>query len=341
MIKFTIIIPVYNVEKYLKRCINSCISQSYSNIEIICIDDHSSDKSAKILFDFGKKDERIRIFFHKKNKGTYLTRYTGIINASGDYILFLDGDDILKITACEVLSKHIEKTKSDIVQFGYEEIPGNKKIFSPFYTTSKKRIKSYLSKSNRLSPELWTKAYSSPVITKALKHLKKFYAIIAEDLYVSIIITYFSKTFSCLKETLIYYSVYTGISKRTENNLLIYQSWLLSYKNIIKKITGFVKINIPEFSILLPEMELYLLKDFLFCRISDGMPFKLRHQIFSLLPAYFSGKVIDSFYKELIYKYNIYNMYLDLECSIYSRLKKMLKIFLLYIRSFFKAINRD
>jgi glycosyltransferase involved in cell wall biosynthesis len=333
MLKFTIIIPVFNMEKYLKRCINSCINQTYSHIEILCIDDGSSDKSREILSHFKESEKRIKNFFHKKNKGTYLARYTGVINATGDYILFLDSDDVLKPTACYVLSKHIEKNKSDIVQFGYEEIPGNQKVYSPFNNSSKIRIKSYLDKKNRLSPELWTKAYSSLIIKKAFKSMKKFYAIIAEDLYISIVTTYFSTTFSFLKEILIYYSINTGISKKQENAISVYKSWLLSYKTVIKNINEFIKINIPEFSSLLSNMEIYLLKDFLFCRVSDKASFKLRSQIFSILPLYFSENNLTSFYKELIFKYNTYNTYLDFNCPFKSKIKKMLKIIILYIKS--------
>jgi glycosyltransferase involved in cell wall biosynthesis len=276
------------------------------------------------------------IFHHEKNEGTYMARYTGVINATGDYILFLDSDDTLKLYSCELLSKSIEKRTVDIVQFGYEEIHSNQKVYSPFYDSSYKRIRAYLAKNNRLSPELWTKAYSSIVIKQAYKVMKPFYAILAEDLYASIVITFFAKTFSFLHETFVCYSENTGISKRQVYSLEVYQSWLLSYRIIIDKISAFIKEHIPEFSILLHDMELYLLKDFLFCRISNNLPTKLKHQIFPLLTTYFSGEIIDSFYCELIYKYNMYNIYLNLNCSLGTKIKNLIKIIILYIKSFSK-----
>jgi glycosyltransferase involved in cell wall biosynthesis len=339
MLKFTIIIPVYNAGKYLFRCIVSCINQTYPDIEIICIDDCSTDNSHEILENFKKRDNRVMLLQHKKNEGTYMARYTGVTHSTGDYILFLDSDDTLKPYACGILSRSIKKNKSDIIQFGYEEIRSKQKVFSPFYNSSYKRIMAYLAGNNRLSPELWTKAYSSDVIKQAYKAMEPFYAILAEDLYVSIVITFFSKTFSFLRKTLVCYSEDTGISKRQVYSFEVYQSWLLSYRIIIDKISIFIEEHLPEFSICLQDMELYLLKDFLFCRISVDLPVKLRHQIFSLLPAYFSEKIFFSFYNELIYKYNIYNTCLDLECSFYSRTKKLLKIIIRYFRSFFTYDN--
>jgi glycosyltransferase involved in cell wall biosynthesis len=336
VIKFTIIIPIYNAEKYLHQCIISCINQTYSNIEIFCVDDCSTDASYEILQDIRKKDERIMIFRHNKNEGTYMARYTGVINATADYIIFLDSDDTLKLYACELLSKSIRRRKVDIIQFGYEEIHSNKKVYSPFYNSSYKRITAYLAKTNRLSPELWTKAYSSDVIKQAYKVMDPFYAILAENLYVSIVITFFSKTFSFLHKTLVCYSENTGISKRQVYSPEIYQSWLLSYRIIIDKIRTFIRANIPELIISLPDMELYLLKDFLFCRISNNLPVNLKHQVFSLLPIYFSEKSLDSFYCELIYKYNMYNIYLNFDCTFKTKIKSLIKIITLYIKSFIK-----
>jgi glycosyltransferase involved in cell wall biosynthesis len=336
VLKFTIIIPIYNAEKYLHRCIISCINQTYSNIEILCVDDCSTDASYEILQDIQKKDKRIVIFRHNKNEGTYMARYTGVINATGDYIIFLDSDDTLKLYSCRLLSNSIRRRRVDIIQFGFEEMHSNKIVYSPFYNSSYKRIMAYLAKTNRLSPELWTKAYSSDVIKQAYKVMEPFYAILAEDLYVSIVITFFSKTFSFLHKILVCYSENTGISKRQIYSLEIYQSWLLSYRVIIDKTSTFIRASIPELSILLPDMELYLLRDFLCCRISSNLPVNLKHQICSLLPVYFSEKSLAAFYCELIYKYNMYNIYLNFDCAFKTKIKSLIKIIILYIKSFAK-----
>ena len=85
----SVIIPVYNVEKYLTKCLDSVVNQTYTNLEIICVNDGSPDNSAKILEAFAKKDSRIKII-NQENKGLSGARNTGIESATGDYIVFLD-----------------------------------------------------------------------------------------------------------------------------------------------------------------------------------------------------------------------------------------------------------
>ena len=88
----SIIVPVYNSELYLKKCLDSIISQTYKNIEIICIEDHSSDDSLRILREYEKKDQRIKVI-QKANEGVSLARNAGLDVARGDYVLFVDSDD--------------------------------------------------------------------------------------------------------------------------------------------------------------------------------------------------------------------------------------------------------
>ncbi len=109
----SIIIPVYNVEKYLKKCINSVINQSYKNLEIILIDDGSTDKSGIILDEYSKIDKRIKVY-HKKNGGLSSARNYGIKRSNGSYICFIDSDDFISKYMIENLLNNLLKTKSDI-----------------------------------------------------------------------------------------------------------------------------------------------------------------------------------------------------------------------------------
>lgn len=112
MPKVSIIIPIYNVEKYLAKCLDSVLNQTYKNIEIICIDDCGKDNSINILKQY--KDNRIKIIKHEQNKGLAIARNTGIKNATGDYIYFLDSDDyIYENTISDLLNIAIENN-SDI-----------------------------------------------------------------------------------------------------------------------------------------------------------------------------------------------------------------------------------
>ena len=99
-IKVSIIVPIYNVEKYVRTCVNSLISQTYNNIEIILVDDGSKDKSGSICNEFAQQDKRIRVI-HKKNGGLSSAREAGINHASGEYVMIVDGDDWIDITTIQ------------------------------------------------------------------------------------------------------------------------------------------------------------------------------------------------------------------------------------------------
>lgn len=113
----SIIVPVYNVEKYLEKCLNSIINQTYKNIEIICIDDGSPDNSIYILNRFAKKDKRIKII-RQKNQGLSAARNIGINNATGKYIIFVDSDDWLELNTLELLYEKLLVKEFDFICFG-------------------------------------------------------------------------------------------------------------------------------------------------------------------------------------------------------------------------------
>ncbi|MCR4990576.1 MAG: glycosyltransferase, partial [Lachnospiraceae bacterium] len=118
MQKMTIIVPVYNVEKYLQRCITSLTEQTLKEIEIILVDDGSTDKSGLICDLFAEKDERIKVI-HKQNEGQGIARNAGIDASTGEYICFLDSDDYLEKNACAKLYAYIKFSESDICTYGY------------------------------------------------------------------------------------------------------------------------------------------------------------------------------------------------------------------------------
>ena len=120
-IKISVIIPVYNVEKYFKQCVDSVINQTYKNIEIILVDDGSPDNCPKMCDDFSKTDSRIKVV-HKVNGGLSSARNAGISVATGDYLMFLDSDDFWNDNeAIDGLVNRIQATQADVVCFGYGE----------------------------------------------------------------------------------------------------------------------------------------------------------------------------------------------------------------------------
>lgn len=112
----SVIIPVYNVESYLRECIDSVLCQTYKNFEIILVNDGSTDSSGEICDEYVDKDERVTVI-HKKNEGPSKTRNTGLDNANGRYIYFLDSDDYIENNTLELLLDTAETNGADLVFF--------------------------------------------------------------------------------------------------------------------------------------------------------------------------------------------------------------------------------
>ena len=124
----SLIIPVYNVEKYLARCLDSVINQTFKDLEIICINDGSEDNSLSILQEYSKKDERIRII-NQQNAGLSAVRNVGIDVARGKYISFIDSDDWIDFDFCEKLYNSAEKHSADIAVAGIVRVNGRRKKY--------------------------------------------------------------------------------------------------------------------------------------------------------------------------------------------------------------------
>lgn len=124
----SVIVPIYNVERYLNRCINSIINQSYQNLEIILVDDGSPDNCPQICDEWKKRDRRIKVF-HKRNGGLSDARNCGLEQATGEYIAFVDSDDYIGKTMYETMITAIEKTGSNLACCGrfYKSFNGEKK----------------------------------------------------------------------------------------------------------------------------------------------------------------------------------------------------------------------
>lgn len=119
MTDISIIVPVYNAEKYLKKCLDSLVNQTKKELEFILINDGSTDKSEEIIKTY--KDKRIK-YFKNKNQGIGKTRNFGIEKSSGKYLMFLDSDDYFSSYACEILYKEAEKEKADLIVFDYYRV---------------------------------------------------------------------------------------------------------------------------------------------------------------------------------------------------------------------------
>lgn len=146
MTKFSIVVPIYNVEEYIEDCVNSVLRQTYTNFELLLVNDASPDSSLEIITRLSKRDNRIIVIDKRKNEGVALARSTGLSQALGDFVLYLDGDDQLVPKALEILSKKIESSNPDIVIYPkIKERDGKKYVKSYFseevlFTDNKKEL---------------------------------------------------------------------------------------------------------------------------------------------------------------------------------------------------------
>lgn len=127
MVKVSIIVPVYNMGDTLGSCLNSLLKQSYSNLEIIVVDDGSDDNTFEVCQEFKQYTDKIKSF-HIENSGSGPARNYGITKATGDYVYFMDADDILEPHAIEVLVSTAINQKSDLVVFGYKKVDSKGKV---------------------------------------------------------------------------------------------------------------------------------------------------------------------------------------------------------------------
>lgn len=237
--KVSVIVPVYNVEKYLKECLDSVANQSLENIEIICIDDCSPDNSIKIIKDYMKKDNRIKVISHKSNLGLGGARNTGIENAKGEYIFFLDSDDKIDSKTLEKLYNTAKEQNANVVccdiEMFYDD--GTKKAFK----NSKKRIYGW----NKLKPKnfetlnriAWNKLYNNEIFKN--KEIRFTNHLIHEDIefYWKCFLNY-PKAF-VIKEKLYFY-------RQRENSIMSQKkpdTYFGNHAYILKSIYKFLKSN--------------------------------------------------------------------------------------------------
>lgn len=160
----SVVIPIYNVEKYLKKCVDSIINQTYKNIEIILVDDGSPDSCPEICDEYQKKDSRI-IVYHKNNGGLSDARNFGIEKSKADYIIFIDSDDYIEKDMVETLFNNIIKFNADISMCNFVEEDDNGNILkkvdytNTIYSYSTNEALYELVSQKKITNHAWNKLY--------------------------------------------------------------------------------------------------------------------------------------------------------------------------------------
>jgi glycosyltransferase involved in cell wall biosynthesis len=170
MPEVSVIIPIYNSEKYLHECLDSVINQTYKDIEIILVDDGSTDKSGSICDEYSRKDKRIKVF-HTLNNGPSHARNIGIDNATGEYIVFQDSDDYIELNMIEDMIYEAYKNDSDLVISGHKiffEEKSKKPIIVCFDKTIYKNRKDFLNVFRKYfqTMSIWGRLYKSYIIKR-------------------------------------------------------------------------------------------------------------------------------------------------------------------------------
>lgn len=247
--KFSIIIPVYNRENCTRRALRSIQNQSYKNIEIIFIDDFSSDNSVKIIEQYQRKDKRIRLIKHKKNQGTLITRNDGVKNARGEYISFLDPDDIFYEGILKKLDGATEIYDADVIRFDAffrtdsfvekydygDSLTRDKLITQPeIFTQTFYNIGGELYQQNLF---LWGKIIKRKLFLEVLDNLTDYYKkqhwTLYEDNAMDFILLKYAKTYAFIKENGYMYcyspkSSYSNRKDKIKSNRTVKDVFLLA-----------------------------------------------------------------------------------------------------------------
>lgn len=192
----SVVIPMYGVEKFIAKCLDSIICQTYDNLEIICVNDGTKDKSAEIAREYTKKDKRIKVLDNPKNLGLFRARVEGMKIAKGQYLAFVDADDYVSVDWFRLLIKKINEEKADMVigntinvdENGYAYYYNNYRKF----TTSQKTIYGDSILETFYKQEgacfvwhtVWNKVYSMNLVKKCMPYFEKidFHMIMGEDI---------------------------------------------------------------------------------------------------------------------------------------------------------------
>lgn len=209
--KVSILVPVYGVEKFIRRCARSLFNQTYNNIEYIFIDDKTPDKSIEILKDvvteFPNRKNSVRIIGHDVNRGLAAARNTGINHATGDFLMHVDSDDYIELKTVELAVDAMVKNNADIVSFGCFREYANKTIVQipPSFKDGKDMCLKFLRKKD-INVGVWGRMYRrSLYVDNNIKTLEGFN--MAEDFQVTPRLAYYASKVAVIKKPLYHYDL--------------------------------------------------------------------------------------------------------------------------------------
>ncbi len=224
----SIVIPIYNVEKYLRICLDSVLAQTHDNWEAICVDDDSPDRCPDILDTYAHTDKRMKVIHLEKNSGIVIARKCGVEKTQGKYIMFLDGDDYLEPNAFETILQEEIKQSADIIEFWcspryeIEYSEDMKKCIEAFFNKPEYSCEGDMLINCFVKDKfivcLWQKCFRGDNIRRAYKLMKAIHCVSMEDTYAFFFIAQQTMSFRRTNNILINYRCGFGISTESELN---------------------------------------------------------------------------------------------------------------------------
>lgn len=230
MIKLSLCIPCYNVEKYISDCLDSIIKQDFKDYEIICVDDCSEDNTWNILKAYSEKNNKIKIFRHLKNEKSVWTRKTAVSMAKGQYLLFIDGDDFLPQNSLQKVWDLVDSSHADVVEFCCEQVDirGNLINNSADYCIIHEGILQgndifNAVSENRIGQMLWNKAYRTSLLKDIYLRCGVRNLYYKDDVYLACLFYRNAEKYFGVKDRLYCYRLNSGNSRQTVMTISIFE----------------------------------------------------------------------------------------------------------------------
>lgn len=308
----TVIVPIYNVEKYLKQCLDSIINQTYKNLEIILVDDGSPDNCGKICDNYAEKDNRIKVI-HKENGGLSSARNAGLDIATGDYISFIDSDDYVAENFIETLYKlcienNCDISECDFLKFENEVCTNKMNANIEMYSNYEMQKRLYVFEFSVRGVIVWNKLYKKYLF----ENIRFPFGKINEDEFITYKVLYNCKSNIAVTNNQLYYYRYNTQSimgrkfneKRLDvleafeerkqfykerNEMELYYKTIVHYQKMLMSFYILTKDNIKDCKYILKNIKAKARKNFVECKInkSDGVYQIIKALLFYVSPTIF------------------------------------------------------
>ncbi len=235
MAKISIVLAVYNGEKDVDKCLNSLRCQTMRDIEIICVDDGSTDNTVSVLKKHASEDPRVKVYEQGTNKKLLLAIKRGVKEASGDYIMFVDDDDWYEPNACERVAEIINAKHPDVVYFGAKLIESEGVSNKEIRASRQDRVKSinheYTGENTLWLKEikykyLWNKAVEANVAKNAYNAMPDVEMTYSSGIYACMMIHYYAKSLVSIKDKLYNYNYMAGISASDNMSIEVFDYYV-------------------------------------------------------------------------------------------------------------------